>query len=249
MSTPEAYNDQSGLEIYPHQLEGIEHYLGPEGPGAFVINEVISPERLKLLQEEIYDPLNVPWRDNHHVFTNVRGIEVVENHLVFALKLHRGDQTFVNRVPELRRLAADVESFFRGLSDSFPILSDWTADEMSMHRYDDPHVGLSFHKDNPRFRGMIAIIELEGERDFAVKTPDGEEHFIPMWPGRMIINRAQGFYDAPVDENGKSVNICPDHGVYNLRTPTSTSFIVRANNDPSYQVKGFEYDNWSGPIK
>jgi len=244
MMREEALSHASGLDIGPEQLNGIEHELGPDGLGVFVIDNAVSPERLMRLQEEVFDPTSVAWRDNHNVFVNKRGITVVENHLVFALKLRQGDPTWVNRLPEMRGMAEDIQTLVRGLGRFFINLDDWTADEMSLHRYDDPNVGLSYHKDNLRFKGIVSILELEGERDFAVKGPDKTERLIPMWPGRLILNRASGLYDVEPSPDGKEVNLCPDHGVYNLRTPTSTSFIVRANSRPDEELAGFEYDNW-----
>src|SRR5207244_1263757 len=184
----------------------------------------------------------VAWRDNHNVFVNQRGITVVENHLVFALKLHRGDPSWVNRVPQMRSMVASIESYTRSLHKIFPALASWTADEMSLHRYDDQNVGLSYHKDNLRFNGVVGILELEGERDLGVIAPDGRELTIPVWPGRLLFTRATGLYDVPPNSEGKQVNLSPDHGVYNLRTLTSTSFIFRANSTTDEQVPSFEYE-------
>ncbi len=149
----------------------------------------------------------------------------------------------VEQVPHMRALAANIQGLIRGLSPLFPSLSSWEADEMSVHRYDDQEVGLSFHKDNLRFMGLIAVLTVEGESDVAVRDEDGEAHYFPVRAGDLNLTRATGLY-ATEQVDGKRVNLCPDHGVYNLRTPFRTSFIVRANSEPLEPIPGFVYANW-----
>lgn len=142
------------------------------------------------------------------------------------------------------QLAREIQDFVRTLRSAFPTLANWTADEMSLHRYDHPDVGLSFHKDNLRFVGLIAVATIEGERDLEVKAEDGSIVTLPMYTGSLALTRATDLIPGIVDSRGKKVNLCPDHAVTNLRTPTSTSFIVRANSRPNDEVPGFEYANW-----
>jgi hypothetical protein len=109
---------------------------------------------------------------------------------------------------------------------------EWEADELSLHRYDDPDLGLSLHKDNLRFTGVIAILSLEGKADLAT-----DEKVYSAKPGDLLLLRAPGLLNVPGDHR-------PEHSVVNLRTPTRTSMMLRANKRPNEQIKGFSYDNW-----
>lgn len=228
-----------GLNINREKMPGIDKELGPQGIGSFVVRNVLDPVQLELIQAEVFDPHRVTWRDNHHRFVNRRGLEIVENHSVYALKLSRGDQSYIDRVPHLRALAANIQSLVRSLVKIFPSLDTWKIDEMSLHRYDDKDVGLSFHKDNLRFNGVIGVLTLEGESDVAIKDAYGKSHLLEVAPGDLNLTRATGLYAAP-----KGTNLCPDHAVLNLRTPHRTSFIVRDNTRPTESIPGFTYDNW-----
>lgn len=233
------------LEIGAEKLRGIDTELGPEGIGTFLIRQALTSDQVEIMQAEFLDPHKVVWRDNHDSFVNQRGLTVVENHMTLALKLHKGDQSLVERVPHMRALATNIEKTIRGLSGVFPDLYGWTADEMSLHRYDHPEVGLSFHKDNLRFTGLIAVLTVEGASDFLVKDNDGNVHTYEVEEGDLMLTRATGLYPA-FDETLSPINLCPDHAVTNLKTPYRTSFIVRANNRPNDLVPGFEYANWDG---
>jgi hypothetical protein len=229
------------LNVGANKLRGIDSALGMGGVGSFVLRNVLNSDQVEIMQAEILDPHCVQWRDNHDRFFNKRGLEIIENHTVYALKLSRGDQSPVARVPHMRALAANIEKLVRGLSGVFPSLLQWETDEMSLHRYDDLDVGLSFHKDNLRFIGLIGVLTLEGESDVVIRDDLGEEHVLAMHPGDLNLTRATGLYDAP-----KGDNLCPEHAVLNLRTPHRTSFIVRDNDRPQLAVPGFTYDNWTG---
>ena len=231
------------LDATGEKLAGIDAALGSDGVGTFVLRQVLDSDQIELMQAEVFDPHGVAWRDNHDRFINLRGLEVVENHTVFALKLHRGDKSKVEKVPHMRALAKNIEDLISGLDSDFPSLKGWRADEMSLHRYDNQEVGLSFHKDNLRFTGLIAVLTLEGESDVVIKDDDGNEHVFAVGPGDLNLTRATGLYESR-DENGKRINLCPEHAVMNLRTPYRTSFIARANNKPAETITGFEYDNW-----
>jgi hypothetical protein len=233
------------LDITPEKLHGLADALGPGSIGTFVVREVLNKEQLALMQNEIFNPELVAWRDNHDSFVNKRGLTVIENHTTCALKLHKGDHRMVERVPHMRALAQNIETVIRDLAPLFPSLHNWRADEMSLHRYDNPDVSLSFHQDNLRFTGLIAVLALEGENDLAILDDQGETHRLPIYPGDLNLTRATELYDVP-PVDGKPVNLCPDHAVVNLRTPFKTSFIVRANNRPNDLVPGFEYANWDG---
>jgi len=214
------------------------------GIGSYKVSGALTDSDVAYMQEEIFDPLKVAWRDNHDRFTNARGIEVIENHDVFALKLLQGDQRWVQRVPRMRQLANGVQQFVRGLSPHFPSLSTWQADEMSLHRYDDPEVGLSFHKDNLRFIGMIAVITLEGSGEFQVRADDGTIHGYQVNEGDLILSRATGLFEPRFDADGKLINECPEHAAMDMTSEHRTSFIVRDNSRPYDELHGFAYENW-----
>lgn len=231
------------LAVGADKMIGLADALGPNGIGSFLLNAVLDEQQLGLVMDEVMEPGNVTWRDNHDSFVNMRNMTIIENHMTSALKLHKGDRSYIDRVPHMLALANNIQRLIRAQSTVFPSLTDWTADEMSLHRYDDPEVGLSFHRDNLRFVGLIAVLAVEGESDFVVKDEIGNEHTFPTVPGDLVLTRATLLYPAFNDKN-KPINLCPDHAVLNLRTPYRTSFIVRANNRPDEQIPGFSYANW-----
>jgi hypothetical protein len=231
------------LSVNDAKLVGLPEALGPRGIGSFMLSGVLSQNQLTTVMNEVMEPGNISWRDNHDSFVNMRNMTVVENHMTSALKLHKGDPSYIERVPHLATLADNIQQLVQSLDDIFPSLTQWTADEMSLHRYDDPEIGLSFHRDNLRFIGLIAVLAIEGESDFVIRDEGGDEHVFATFPGDLVLTRATGLYPA-FDDNGKPINLCPDHAVMNLRTPFRTSFIVRANNRPDEQIPGFSYANW-----
>ena len=52
----------------------------------------------------------------------------------------------------------------------------------SFHLYDDKEIGLSRHRDNLRFIGLIAIIAISGECDLVITHQD-EDIKLPVIPG------------------------------------------------------------------
>ncbi len=237
------------LRSRPEKLEGLAGVLGPGGIGTYVVPQVLDASQLYFINREINDSQALPWQDNHEDFQNAR-FTVVQRHDVYALKLSAGDQEPVQRLPRLKALASNIGRMINGLADVFPALADWKPDEMSLHRYDEPEVGLSFHKDNLDFFGLVAVLTTDGEKDLIIRTDDGQEVPHHTVPGDLMLTRVNGLYDSPTnDESGKRINICPDHGVYNVSDPYSTSFIVRANSQPQYQIRGFHYANWVGQPK
>jgi hypothetical protein len=233
------------LNIPPEKVADLPHVLGPEGIGTFVIPETLNSGQIAYMQEEIFDPFSVPWRDNHNVFVNKRGLKIIENHDVFALKAKAGDQRWLNRVPRMQALAETIGAVIRSQATHFPALESWSIDEISLHRYDNSEVGLSRHRDNLRYIGMIAVLTLEGESDFITWDEDGNEHIVVVKEGDLVLNRATDLYPASL-RDGQKVNLCPDHAVVNVRTPHRTSFILRDNAKPEYAYNGFEYENWVG---
>lgn len=233
------------LDITPDKLEGIETRLGREGIGAFHIPEAITPQAQELLLTEMTDPTAVQWWDVHETYENLRGKLIVQNHDVFALKLSRGDQRQVEAAPHMHQLAQEQESFIRGLGAIFPSLLGWTADEMSYHDYDDTEVGLSFHKDNKRFPGLVAVTTIKGASDFSISSEtEGEgqsTYTIPVRPRSLVLMRAVGLVSELPDED-----LRPEHGVYNVQEGGRVAFMLRDNTKPDDSSYGFTYANW-GP--
>ena len=244
------------LHVNPEKLGGIEQALDPDGPGVFYIPEAVPPEALACIQDEIFDPFKVQWRDNHHRSSHPRHGELIENHDVLALKLDRGDHRWEYRVPRMQQLCVETVQFIRSLGAVFPSLFDYTPDEMSLHRYDDAEVGLSFHVDNERFRKLVAVVRLEGENEFQylskphqkgdVITPQNI-HVIAAKAGDLILTRVPGLHELKWREDAPNrvVNDCPDHRVVNQKTPHATSFMIRENSVPHLNPNGFTYENWS----
>lgn len=247
------------LAIKPEQLEGIGQHLGVDGSGVFNIPEAVDPVAHEALLTEMKDPTRVIWTDAGDEYVNARGVRVVQNHTVFALKLSRGDQAPVENVPQMRQLGRDIEQLVRGLSPLFGSLVEWTADEMSYHEYygGPEGVGLSPHKDNKRFNGLIAIATIENEGDFQVvhRTPlayrynpeiDAEEVVswdvhstltVPTRPRTLTLLRATGLIP-----EGPGDDFRPEHAVVNA--PERRSFMLRANTLPDDLASGFHYYNW-----
>ena len=235
----EYYQDRLQLSIDPKKFGEIGEALGPEGIGSIVLRNVLNPAQLTTMRYEIADPARVIWHDNHDQRLTERDITVVQNYDAFALKLLQGDQKMVQQVPKMRALAANIENLVKSLVPEFTSLADWVADDMSLHRYDDLAVGLSFHRDNKRFFGMIAVLSLEGVSDFLIKDAAEQIHEFELTPGDLTLTRGTGLYPT---EDGR--NLSPDHAVVNLKTPHRTSFIVRANDRPNDPIPGLIFDNW-----
>jgi hypothetical protein len=107
-----------------------------------------------------------------------------------------------------------------------------------MNRYDDPNIGLSFHKDNLRFTGLVAVLALEGQCDLLARSNEwNKPDTLTTEPGDLCLLRASGLLDLDFDYR-------PEHSVVNLRTPTRTSLMLRANKRPFEQLEGSKFDNW-----
>ncbi|MCA9309011.1 hypothetical protein KC973_01415 [Candidatus Saccharibacteria bacterium] len=248
----------SGLYVAEHKLARVEHALGKDGPGAVRLPDVLDTDFLNDLVAELHDDSCVKWRDAGDTYVNGRGVQVVQNHDVFALKLSAGDQSYTEQVPLMNQLMCETEDFVQSLSDRYPSLDGWEADEMSYHRYYDPEVGLSFHRDNKRFHGVIVVITIHGASDFQVidRTPVaweydeasgrdmvsewhwGSTYTIPTQPGDMVLTRATGLMPWMTVANN------PEHAVMNVHDLPRISFMVRANSRASDTAYGFEYTNW-----
>ena len=215
----------------------IEKQLGPEGNGVAVVSDFFHTHELEEVKREIFDPSKVTWRDKHDLYKNKRGLTIVENHEIFALKMSHGDSSYANKIPHAVELASKTRRFITSLSPIFPSLFGWNIDELSFHRYDKPDVGLSFHKDDTPFVGVIALIGIEGECEMQVREGDEITSYQAL-PGELTLVRA-----ADLIPNAEG-DLRPEHGVYNLTTPTRTSMILRDNKNPDKQIKGYDYENW-----
>lgn len=255
---PEGIQSPFGaLWIPSYTLERMEHALSLEGPGVLRVEGALNEDFRQDLLTEIGDPNRVVLTDAGHTYINARGVEVVQNHTVFALKLSAGDPAPIQNVPHMRLLAAETEALIRSLHEPYPSLATWEADEMSYHVYYDTEVGLSPHRDNLRFYGLVAVVVMEGESDFQVldRVPVRLEYdpvrkrdvvvewnirgiyTIPARPGDLILMRAPGLIPNMRSEDR------PEHGVVNCKLPR-ISFMLRANDKPDDTADGFEYYNW-----
>ena len=205
--------------------------------GVEIIKGFADQTEVNSVLEEANDPERVQWFDAHEVYKNNRGLTIVQNHFTFALKLSEGDQSFLDQLPRTVALKERTQQFIKkDLSTTLPSLVDWEADELSFHLYDDKEVGLSRHRDNMRFIGLIAIIAVDGECDLVI-THKGEDIKLSVTPGDLCLLRAPGLINSDAE-------VRPEHSVQNLRSKTRLSMMLRANNRPTEAIKGFRFNNW-----
>ncbi|MDB5184681.1 MAG: hypothetical protein JWN38_489 [Candidatus Saccharibacteria bacterium] len=215
-----------------------EALADPHDTGVKIIDDFADAAEVASVLQETQDPAKVQWLDVHETYTNKRGLPIVQNHFAFALKLSRGDQSPLEALPATTGLYRRTETFVKNLASLFPPLASWEADELSFHLYDDQKVGLSRHRDNKRFIGLIAIVAIDGECDLVI-TRDGEDIALPVRPGALSLLRAPGLISS-------NEEIRPEHSVQNLRTDTRLSMMLRANDRPAETIPGFRYNNWRG---
>lgn len=245
------------LSPNPYDLDRMEHALGYQGPGVVRLRDTLDEQFQKELLTEINNPQLVHWIEAGDNYVNKRGVPVEQNHDTFALKVG-GDYDPIYAVPRMAQLAVAAEVFIQSLSEQYPSLGNWQADEMSYHSYYGEQVGLSFHRDNMRFPGLIAIAVVDGEADFQVidreeKTVEidketGEKrvtewdwkstYTIPTSPRDMILTRAPGLLHEMKGHHR------PEHAVMNIRKFPRVTFMLRANNRPNDRNYGFTYYNW-----
>ena len=214
--------------------------LGANGPGVLPIANFIGGVALEGIQIESDDPARMPWWNAGSSYYNQRGLLIVQNHDVYALKLDEGDQEPLKRIPHAAMAANSITRFIRGLAPALPRLARWAPDELSLHRYYDQEVGLSFHRDNKRFDGVIAVLSVEGECEFQVREDEFDDAptSYDMLPGTLALVRASRLFEDAQDL------LCPDHAVVNLKTPTRKSMQLRDNSRPGELVRGFTFANW-----
>lgn len=207
-----------------------------EGTGVEVVKGFAGQKEVSSVLKEANDPQKVQWIDAHETYQNRRGLTIVQNHFTFALKLSEGDQSFLDRLPRTVELKERTQKFIRDLSAVFASLSTWEADELSFHLYDNKEIGLSRHRDNKRFVGLVAIISIGGECDLVI-THKGKDIKHPVGPGDLCLLRAPGLIDSQKE-------VRPEHSVQNLRTDTRLSMMLRANDRPTEAIEGFRFNNW-----
>jgi alkylated DNA repair dioxygenase AlkB len=204
--------------------------------GVEIIRGYVGQEELVEVNNEINTPDKVEWLNAHEVYENKRGLKIIQNHDTFALKLNNADETFLDNLPKTKILYIRTENFIRSLNEYFPSLIGWTADELTLHLYDDKEVGLSRHRDNTRFIGLIAIISLDGICDLSIRHNE-EDIDYTVKPGDLTLLRATDLIESDNE-------IRPEHSVINLQTPTRLSMMLRANSKPNELVPGFRFNNW-----
>jgi hypothetical protein len=190
-----------------------------EGPGAVLAPKFLNDDEIEAIQGEITDPARIAWEDQHKVFTNARGLEITQNYDSFLtgfISVGELDDTLPNVAAAARRITRFINAF----SVIFPTLLAWQPNQLTLNRYDDQEVGLSFHKDQTKYTGVIAIAAVDGECDIAIRNPDDTVESYPTQPGDLVLLRAPGLYSSEYD-------IRPEHAVVNLRTPRRTSLMLR----------------------
>lgn len=221
----------------------VDQLAVPRATGVAKFDGFVDGDLLRGMQAEAEDQNRIKWRDNHETFENARGMTIVQNHDVYALNLAIGDQSYLDLIPSAVEASTKVQRFITGLSSIFPSLVDWQYNELSLHRYDDPKLGLSFHKDNKRFIRLIAILSVDGECDLLTRKGEGKRvTTLPASPGDLFLLRAPELITPRMFR--RKADLRPEHSVVNLRTLTRTSLMLRLNKRPSERLKGFEFDNW-----
>lgn len=234
------------LDVTLEKLDGFIEALDPDGIGSFVVRQVVDEEWLASLQAEVAEA--VAWHDTHTEYDNARGKHVVQNHDTYALKIGLGDQDPLLRIPRLLRTGEKIRDLIRNLGAVHPVLGSWELNEISLHRYDDQELGLGFHRDNLRYLGVVAVLNIDGVSDLEVmEEGTGAIHAMRIYPGDLTLTRVSGIYDGGYDDEGKRINTCPDHAVTRLQTSTRTSLILRHNSRPEEPINGFEFHNWQPP--
>lgn len=220
-------------------ISNTESLLDPAQPGVLRIPRFMGSTALASIKAELADSAHGQWRDQHvELPPNARGVSVTQNFHAFALKLSRGNLRRLYDFPYIMGAVRTIEDSVTDMARSIRPLRNWHPDEVSLHQYDTQDVGISYHKDNQRFWGVIAILALDGVCDTAVRH-NGKEHLYATEPGDLIFLRAPGLVQSDED-------LRPEHAIVNLQTATRTSLMVRANDRPDELLPGFAFANWSG---
>ncbi len=214
--------------------------LGPNGPGAMQIYPFFHGLALTDMQREIQDPTRVYWEPAADPKPNARGIVVAQNFDVFALRIGAGDQRPFDRLSATMRAKQRIVQFVHNLSVVFPSLAAWEPTELGLHRYYDEDVGISFHRDNRRFVGVIAILSVLHRSELKIRQDERDTSIqrFRTYPGLLTLLRASYLIpDMPE-------LLCPDHEIADLDASGRVSMQLRQNNRPEEVVEGFNFANW-----
>lgn len=211
----------------------------PEYHGALVLPRFADKKEIDAIYTETEDPERVQWLDAHDVYVNNRGLTIIQNHYTFALRTDAGDPSYFDRIPTTVAMQKRIRGYIQGKGVMFPFLRNWVETEVSFHKYDNQELGLSYHRDNDRFVGLIAALAVNESCDMAI-LHRGEEHVHTVNPGDLALFRGSKL----IDFNGE---VRPEHEIRNLQGPTRTSMMMRMNNKPSQPLKGFRFNNWEPP--
>lgn len=210
-------------------------FLSPQNDGVIKIENYFGEIELENMRSELNDPDKMQWRDVHTKTPTKRGVVVEQNYFSWALKLDRGDQSPYQNLGPIRLGTERIQRTVRGLSRVMPHLYRWTADELTIHRYDAP-TGISAHRDHSRFIGMIAIGVLEGDGKFAIYR-DTVTSMYPTNPGDLLLLRAP-------KPNETDERIRPVHALIDIKQFPRTSMVLRASSRPGEIFPDYTYSNW-----
>ncbi|HVX23909.1 MAG TPA: hypothetical protein VG992_01005 [Candidatus Saccharimonadales bacterium] len=222
--------------IYAEQVQDL---MNLDTDGVAVVPDYVQRPQLSFLQQEILERGNIAWRDAHEKYTNARGLNIVQNHLSYALRTTAGDQSVFTRLPRLRDMTIHITNDVQGLAELSPTLADWRPDEVVLHDYDDPEIGLSRHRDHSCYTGIIAILAVYGTCDFVSHHPKTQQATTrEINSGDLVLLRAPGLINT--DEE-----VRPDHAVQNLKTMHRLSATWRQDRQTGQQPLAHTwYDNW-----
>lgn len=205
----------------------------PENLGAVRIADFVpASDRQDLLAE--FEGL--PWLDAYKRYRNKRGAEIIQRYRTFALDLLHGPDELLQEMPHTRNLIFRTEEVVRGLG--IATLAGWTVNEIGINYYDNPELGITYHRDNHPFRGAVAVASVEGECDFKVRSGDREESFRNV-AGDLTLMRAPGLIDVPVLEDFEER---PEHAVGKIYRIPRISVVMR-NSVAEDVLPDFQYNN------
>lgn len=217
-----------------YAVDNTRNLIDPNSIGAVKIAEFLRSDVLDAAGKELG---GLPWMDSRETYVNARGVTIVQNHDTFAIDLTVQDQSLLLECPAIKDVQHAVERYIGKLAKQLATLEKWKSTELSIHRY-DAQEGLSYHRDNKRFIGVVAIVSLQGESDLWIKRADDSEEAIETCPGDLLLLRAPGL----IDDMGCEIR--PEHAVH-LITPTRTSLMLRNNSRPQEPINGFRFNNVS----
>lgn len=91
-------------------------------------------------------------------------------------------------------LGEQLRQRFSAYAFRYPVLADWAPNDFSVHLYDDNSY-ITSHRDHASYKGIIAVVSIQGEANFEVREARHAEP-ITVWrtqPGDMMILRSSGF--------------------------------------------------------